>query len=80
MEQFVDLLDAPYSRRGSYFAFANDNLRAENVLGMSNLWLCNCRSVNYAMTDLTRPNNYRQVLLQPVADGRLLPVLRHNAG
>ena len=73
MEQFVDLLDAPYSRRGSYFAFANDNLRAENVLGMSNLWLCNCRSVNYAMTDLTRPNNYRQVLLQPVADGRLLP-------
>jgi 3-dehydroquinate dehydratase-2 len=73
MEQFVDLLDAPYSRRGSYFAFANDNLRAENVLGMSNLWLCNCRSVNYAMTDLTRPNNYRQVLLQPVKDGRLLP-------
>ena len=73
MQQFVNLLDAPYSRRGSYFAFANDNLRAENVLGMSNLWLCNCRSVNYAMTDLTRPNNYRQVLLQPVKDGKALP-------
>lgn len=72
-EQFVNLLDAPFSRRGSYFAFANDNLKAENVPGMSNLWLCNCRSTDYAMTDLMRPNNYRQVLLQPVKDGVALP-------
>lgn len=77
--QFVNLLDAPFSRRGSYLAFANDNLRAENVLGMSNLWLCNCRSVNYAMTDLTRPNNYRQVLLQAVRDGVPLPAFLNTS-
>ena len=71
--QFVDLLDAPYSRRGSYFAFANDNFKAENILGKSNLWLCNCRSAEYAMTDLTRPNNYRQILFQAVQDGNVLP-------
>ena len=64
MEQFVDLLDAPFSRRGSYFCFANDNLKAENLYGKSNLWLCNCRSVDYAMIDLTKPNNFRQILLQ----------------
>ena len=73
MEQFVDLLDAPFSRRGSYFAFANDNLKAENVLGKSSLWLCNCRSVEYAMTDITRPNNFRQILFQAVKDGNALP-------
>ena len=74
MQQFVNLLDAPYSRRGSYFAFANDNYRAENVLGMSSLWLCNCRSADYAMTDLTRPNNFRQILFQSVKDGNVQPV------
>ena len=73
MEQFVDLLDAPYSRRGSYFCFANDNLKAENVLGKGNLWLCNTRSAEYAMIDLTKPNNFRQVQLQAVRDGVALP-------
>lgn len=73
MEQFVDLLDAPYSRRGSYFCFANDNLKAENVLGKSNLWLCNTRSAEYAMIDLTKPNNFRQVQLQAVREGVALP-------
>ena len=72
-KQFVDLLDAPFSRRGSYFALCNDNLKAENVLGKSQLWLCNTRSVDYAMTDITKPNNFRQVLLQAVKDGRPLP-------
>ena len=72
-EQFVDLLDAPYSRRGSYFCFANDNLKAENILGKSNLWLCNCRSVDYAMIDITKPNNFRQILLQAVRGGIALP-------
>ena len=72
-EQFVDLLDAPFSRRGSYFALCNDNLKAEDVLGKSQLWLCNTRSVDYAMTDITRPNNFRQILLQAVLDGQNLP-------
>ena len=72
-QQFVNLLDAPFSRRGSYFCLANDNLRAENIIGMSNLWLCNTRSVDYAMTDITKPNNFRQILLQAVRDGVALP-------
>ena len=72
-KQFVNLLDAPYSRRGSYFCFANDNLRADNIFGKSSLWLCNCRSVEYAMTDLTKSNNFRLVQLQAVKDGVALP-------
>ena len=35
--QFIDLLDAPFSRRGSYFAFANDNLKAENIRAVADL-------------------------------------------
>ena len=72
-KQFVNLLDAPYSRRGSYFCFANDNLRADNIFGKSSLWLCNCRSVEYAMTDLTKANNFRLVQFQAVQDSVALP-------
>ena len=68
-KSFINLLDAPYSRRGSYFAFANDNL-GQDVLGKSNLWLCNTRSVDYAMTDFSAPNRFRQLLLQPTMEGR----------
>ena len=68
MEQFINLLDTPYSRRGSYMSFANDN-NGLNVRGKSNLWLCNSRSLGYAMTSMASPNNYRQVLLQPIRDG-----------
>ena len=72
MEHFVSLLDTPYSRRGSYIALANDN-RGEDVRGKSSLWICNCRSLGYAMTDLSAPNTYRQILLQAVKDGQPLP-------
>ena len=65
MDQFIDLLDTPYSRRGSYMAFANDN-NGLNILGKSNLWLCNSRSLGYAMTSMSSPNVFRQILLQPV--------------
>ena len=77
--QFIDLLDAPFSRRGSYFCFTNDNLKAENIPGKSNLWLCNCRSVDYAMIDITKPNNFRQLLLQAVRDGVALPCILNNS-
>ena len=41
--QFVDLLDAPFSRRGSYFCFANDNFKAENVRGIYiPYWIVDC--------------------------------------
>ena len=72
-KQFVNLLDAPYSRRGSYFCFANDNTRAENVLGKSSLWLCNCRSVEYAMADLNKTSNFRLVQFLAVKDGVPMP-------
>ena len=72
MERFVSLLDTPYSRRGSYIALANDNA-GEDIPGKSNLWLCNCRTLGYAMTSLDTPNNYRQVLLQAVRRGQVLP-------
>lgn len=72
MERFVSLLDTPYSRRGSYLALANDN-RGEDVRGKSNLWLCNCRTLGYAMTDFGVQNHYRQILLQAVRGGQVLP-------
>ena len=77
-KQFVNLLDAPFSRRGSYFAFANDNLRADNIYGKSSLWLCNCRSVEYAMTDLNKASSFRLVQLQAVKDGVALPCFLNN--
>ena len=70
--QFVNLLDAPFSRRGSYFTFANDNY-GEDVYGKGNLWLCNCRTVGFAMTNMGNTNNYRQIMFQAVKDGAALP-------
>ena len=49
-KQFVNLLDAPYSRRGSYIAFANDNY-GEDLYGKCSLWLCNCRTIGFAMAN-----------------------------
>lgn len=72
IKQFVNLLDAPYSRKGSYFTFANDNF-GENVFGKSNLWLCNCRTVGFAMTNMGASNNYRQIMLSATKDGFPLP-------
>ena len=68
MSQFINLLETPYSRRGSYMAFANDN-NGLNVRGKSNLWLCNTRTLGYAMTSMSAQNTYRQMLLQPVRNG-----------
>ncbi len=72
MERFVSLLDTPYSRRGSYLALANDN-QGEDVRGKSNLWICNCRTLGFAMTNMNAQNRYRQVLLQAVRGAQVLP-------
>ena len=77
LKQFIDLLDTPYSRRGSYMSFANDN-NGINVKGKSNLWLCNSRSLGYAMTSMGAQNNYRQVLLQPILNGRPVAAFINN--
>ncbi|NLO47000.1 MAG: hypothetical protein GX111_01560 [Clostridiales bacterium] len=66
---FVDLLDAPYSRRGSFLAFANDN-HGEDLYGKCTLWLCNCRISSY---DMSKSNGFRQVKLELVKDGTVLP-------
>lgn len=67
--KFVDLLDAPYSRRGSFLAFANDN-HGEDLYGKCTLWLCNCRISSY---DMYKSNGFRQVKLELVKDGTALP-------
>ena len=72
-KQFVNLMDAPFSRRGSYFCFANGNQMADNIMGKSTLWLCNCRILEFAMTDFTKSNNFRQIQLQAVRENLPLP-------
>ena len=71
-DNFVNLTDTPYSRRGSYIAFANDNF-GEDMYGKCTLWLCSCRKVSMAMADLEAKSNYRQIMLQAVKDGMPLP-------
>ncbi len=56
---FVNLLDAPYSRRGSYMAFANDNY-GEDLFGKCTLWLCNCRITGISFDSINAGNGFRQ--------------------
>ena len=72
MNNFVNLLDAPYSRRGSYMAFANDNY-GEDLYGKCNLWLCSCRNIGFAMANLDAASGYRQIHLEAVKDGIAVP-------
>ncbi|MDR1299524.1 MAG: hypothetical protein LBJ84_04660 [Oscillospiraceae bacterium] len=67
---FVDLLDSPFSRRGSFLALANDN-QGENLYGKCTLWLCNCRIAG--ITDFNQNNGFRRYKLQLVKDGVPLP-------
>ena len=72
-ESFVNLLDAPFSRRGSFFAFANDK-NGWDLFGKCNLWLCNCRINMLAMSNnMHADNGFRQVKLELVKDGKELP-------
>jgi len=73
-KQFVNLLDAPYSRRGSYLAFANDN-KGEDLFGKCTLWLCNCRTSGFYLTSLNAESTFRQIKLQPLHDGKIVPCL-----
>lgn len=72
MSNFVNLLDAPYSRHGSFIAFANDNY-GEDLYGKCHLWLCNCRTIGFAMANLGADSGYRQILVEVVKDGRSVP-------
>ena len=67
-EKFVNILDAPYSRRGSYLAFAGDNY-GEDVFGKNSLWLANCRSLGFNMADIQAKSGFRQLRLEAVKNG-----------
>ena len=72
---FVNPLETSFSRRGSFLAFSND-MRGEDLIGKCTLWLCNCRINIGAMSfDMSNGNGYRQVKLQLVKDGKVLPAL-----
>ena len=74
-DNFVNLLDAPFSRRGSFFAFAN-NTNGQDLIGKCTLWLCNCRiNINAMSMDIYAPNGFRQVRLDLVKNGKVLPAL-----
>ena len=66
---FVDPLEAPFSRRGSYLCFANRN-GGSNVFGKAQLWLSNSRQrPNDKNKGGMTANNFRQVRLELVKDG-----------
>jgi hypothetical protein len=69
---FVDLLDAPFSRRGSFMALAGDNY-GENLYGKCSLWLCNCRITGFNFDNINASNGFRQVKLEAVKNGKTLP-------
>lgn len=72
---FVDLLHSPFSRRGSFFAFANST-NGQDLIGKCTLWLCNCRiNMNAMSVDFSANNGFRQVKLELLKDGKALPAL-----
>jgi hypothetical protein len=73
-KQFVNLLDAPYSRRGSFLAFANDN-KGEDLFGKCTLWLCTCRSLSFYLSSLNAESTFRQIKLQPLYNGNIVPCI-----
>ena len=70
--KFVDLLDAPYSRCGSFLALANDN-QGEDLYGKSNLWVCTSRLE--PVTDFNTNNGFRKIKLQLVHNGQVVPTV-----
>ena len=71
---FVNPLESPFSRRGSFISLAND-INGEDLIGKCNLWLCNSRINMAAMLDFNSGNGFRQVKLELVRDGKALPAL-----
>ncbi|MDR0819382.1 MAG: hypothetical protein LBN43_07405, partial [Oscillospiraceae bacterium] len=68
-KKFIDLLDAPFGRRGSFFAFSNDNM-AEDLYGKGNLWLCTTRTT---FGNMNASNGFRQIRMEILKDGKSWP-------
>ncbi|MDR2605675.1 MAG: hypothetical protein LBC38_00135 [Oscillospiraceae bacterium] len=68
--KFVNLLDAPFSRRGSFLALANDNY-GEDLYGKCNLWLCSSRITGISYFNAN--NGFRILKFQLIHDGHPMP-------
>ena len=69
---FIDPLDTPLGRRGSYLCFANAN-KGEPQIGKSTLYLSTCRGGGTGMSDLNAQNTCRAIALELMKDGHTLP-------
>ncbi len=63
---FVDPLEMPFSRRGSYISFANAN-GGSNQFGKAQLFICTSRYV--AMSGLNAESAFRQIKVELIKDG-----------
>ena len=67
---FVEPLDMPFSRRGSYICFANDN-GGTNQYTTAHLWIATSRlrPTDKNMNNVMSPNSFRQVKVELIKDG-----------
>ena len=65
---FVDPLEMPFSRRGSYISFANSN-GGSNQLGKAQLWISTSRFGGGAIGGLNAESPFRQIQVELVKDG-----------
>lgn len=70
---FVNPLDTPLSRRGSYLCFAGANA-GSSEFGRSKLYLATCRGGLEGTGSFNGENSCRQVQLEPMKDGKTWPM------
>ena len=71
---FVDPLSTPFSRRGSYLAFANKN-EGDPQFGKNTLYLTTCKGGGSGMSNLNSQNSCRQMSMELMQNGRRLPTV-----
>ena len=69
---FINPLDTPLSRKGSYLCFAGAN-GGSGEFGRSRLYLATCRGGTESMSSFNSENSCRQVTLEPMKDGKTYP-------
>ncbi len=71
---FVDPLSTPFSRRGSYLAFANKN-EGDSQFGKNTLYLTTCKGGGSGMSNLNSQNSCRQMSTELLWKGQRLPTV-----
>ena len=71
---FVDPLSTPFSRRGSYLAFANKN-EGDSQFGKNTLYLTTCKGGGSGMSNLNSQNSCRQMSMELLWKGQRLPTV-----